>query len=149
MNSLRLVSGIFCVAVVAVVACGGASTASNASDAMTPDAASLDGTSTGETPDGGWDNGCSPALPIRWYVNNTNHTNPAPLHDACETLPAQCASDAGTTNPRSIDSKITCDCVVAAKDTKNDAGHTSCPGNGPIYCDVRKDGSLVFRCSPP
>lgn len=145
MKTFRVVFGIFCIA---IVACGAAS--SPASEANGADAAANgppDGTKA--TPDGGWLNECSPARPIRWYVYNTDHENPEPLHDTCETLPEQCASDAGLTDPREVDTTSTCDCVVGLKKTKNDAGHSACPGNGPVYCDILEDRSLVIRCSPP
>jgi hypothetical protein len=150
MSSRRLVLGMAAITLAALLACGGAAVSTNES------ATSSGGTATngpslpaGGDPDAGWDNGCSPLLPIRYYVNNTDHEDPTPLHDACEPLPPECKPDAAIDEPRDLDSKSTCECVQAVKGTKNDAGHTSCPGNGPIYCDVLEDGSLRVRCSPP
>lgn len=152
MNALRLAFGILAVA---AAACGAASSPSpspssndDATDAA--DAADAKNDQATEIPDGGWMNRCRREQPIRWYVYNTDHTSNEPLHDDCEALPAACESDASITDdPRSLDGESTCACVVDVKKTKNDAGLTSCPGNGPIYCDVLEDGSLVVRCSPP
>ncbi|AKU96513.1 hypothetical protein AKJ09_03177 [Labilithrix luteola] len=99
--------------------------------------------------DGGFANGCSPEAPIRYVVGPIGDPFGPNEYDSCEPLPGACA-DAGLVNEEVSDIASTCDCVIAEKKKAiNDAGETSCPGRGPVYCDVLEDGTLRLRCSPP